>query len=251
MTYKEQQDFKIHALICTYNDLATLPLALDSVRDVCDSVIVADGAYKKYYEHFTKFNEAVKPWSTDGTLEILDIYRKRLPITLIPAPNGKPWRNQTEKRSAMLKAVPDKDWFVIVDSDEMLYGNVVQGVNDIMDSGCIAGFAPLYNVGCDVSGFMPFWHSRVFLKLPGMHYERKHWLLCDYANRVIEETYPVWGTNRFVLAHFKVFRHMRRLAPHQSYMLDMGKRGWQEPDTPAIMSESDYEDPEEAEVNML
>jgi hypothetical protein len=230
--------FKIHVLICTYNDHVLLPLALDSVRDVADSIIIADGAYTKYLEHFLRFDKSVKPWSTDGTLEMLKILQKDLPpIKLIETPNGKTWANQTAKRTALLDAVPDKDWFLILDSDEMFYGDVEGGVNEVMGSGCIAGCMPLFNPGLDMNGLIPVWHPRVFLKLPGMYYERKHWLLCDFAHRVIEHTYPLWMTNQCVLAHFKLFKHHRRMAPHMSYMLDMSKRGWQEPETNIIQSQ--------------
>jgi hypothetical protein len=137
--------------------------------------------------------------------------------------------------------VPDKDWFIILDSDEMLYGNVVGGVNEVMGSGCIAGCMPLFNPGLDINGIIPFWHPRIFLKLPGMYYERKHWLICDFADRVIENTYPLWMTNQCVMAHFKVFRNMRRLAPHMSYMLDMGKNGWVEPESKIFKTEREVE----------
>jgi len=237
--------FSIHALINTYNDHVSLPFALDSVRDVADSIIVADGAYKAYYKNYLKFDKKVKPWSTDGTLEMLDILQRDLPpIKLIECPDGKPWVNQVVKRTALLDAVPVKDWFLILDSDEMFYGDIVGGVNEIMSSGCIAGHVPLFNIGLDMSGLIPFWHPRVFLKLPGMHYERKHWFLCDFAHRVIEQSYPMWGTNRFVMAHFKMFRHHRRLAPHMSYMLDMGKSGWQEPQSRLFKSELEMEESE-------
>jgi len=106
-----------------------------------------------------------------------------------------------------------------------------------MGSGCIAGCMPLFNPGLAQNSMIPFWHPRIFLKLPDMYYERKHWLLCDFAHRVIENTYPLWMTNQCVLAHFKVFRNMRRLAPHMSYMLDMSKSGWQEPQTNLFKSE--------------
>ena len=238
-------EFKIHALINTYNDHVTLPLALDSVRDTVDSIIVADGAYTKYYRKYRAADKSAKPWSTDGTLGMLKVLQHNLPpITLIECPEGKPWVNQVVKRTALLDAVDVKDWFVILDCDEMFYGNLKAAVYEVMESGCIAGFTPLYNVGMSVTGLYPFWHPRIFLKLPGMHYERKHWLICDYAHRVIERTYPVWGTNRCVLAHFKVFRNMRRLAPHMSYMLDMGRDGWQEPHTPLLNEELAIEETE-------
>ena len=116
---------KIHALICAYNDYPTLPLALDSLRGNVDSIIIADGAYKKYYENFLKYDRAAKPWSTDGSLGIIKALEPILPPTkLIECPNGHPWTNQTVKRTALLNAVPEKDWFVILDSDEMFYGDL-------------------------------------------------------------------------------------------------------------------------------
>lgn len=236
----EDKPFQIHCLICTYNDHVSLPFALDSVRDCVDSIIVADGAYKLYYDTYRKQEKSAKPWSTDGTLEILKILSKDLPpMKLIETPQGKPWVNQVQKRTALIDAVPDKDWFLILDSDEMFYGDVVKGVDEVMTSGCISGRVPLYNVGLDISGFIPFWHPRIFLKLPGMHYERKHWLLCDFAHRVIEHDYPVWGTDAFVLTHFKVFRSHRRLAPHMSYMHHLSLGGWLEPKSEVFKMEKE------------
>lgn len=235
---------KIHALINIYNDHVILPLALDSVRDSVDSIIVADGAYKKYYRHYKRFDKKAQPWSTDGTLEILDVLSKKglPPLKIIECPDGKPWTNQTVKRTALLDAVPIKDWFIVLDSDEMLYGDVQGAVDEIMGSGCIAGCMPLFNPGMDMNALIAVWHPRIFLKLPDMYYERKHWLLCDFAHRVIEHTYPLWFTNQCVMAHFKVFKHHRRMAPHMSYMLDMSKQGWQEPQTSLFKSELETEE---------
>jgi len=236
----EEHPFNIHALICTYNDHVSLPFALDSVKDSVDSIIIADGAYKLYLKNYLRYDKTVKAWSTDGTLEMLSILSKDLPpIKLIECPNGKPWINQTQKRTALIDAVPPKDWFLILDSDEMFYGDITGGIDEVMSSGCIAGRVPLYNVGLDLSGMIPFWHPRIFLKLPGMHYERKHWFICDFANRIIEQEYPIWATDRFVLAHLKVFRHHRRMAPHMSYMLQLGVGGWLEPQSDMFRLESE------------
>jgi hypothetical protein len=235
------KEFQVHALINTYNDYPTLPLALDSVKDAVDTIIVADGAYSKYYRNYLKYDETVKPWSTDGTLQMLNVLQHNLPpIKLIECPDGKPWRNQTEKRTALLDAVPVKDWFLILDTDEMIYGNFDGGLHEVLGSGCIAGCMPLFNPGMGMNSLIPFWHPRIFLKLPDMYYERKHWLICDFAGRAIEHTYPLCMTNQCVLAHFKIFRHMRRMAPHMSYMLDMSKHGWQEPETKVFKSEKKF-----------
>jgi len=239
LQHDPDQCFQIHALVNTYNDHISLPFTLNSIRDVVDTIIVADGAYEAYYKTYRKFEKDAKPWSTDSTLQMLKIIPKLPPIKLIECPNHKPWKNQCVKRTALLDAVPSKDWFIIVDCDEMLFGDVTRGINEIMGSGCIAGRVPLYNVGLDVSGYVPFWHPRIFLKLPGMHYSRKHWLLCDFAERVIEMEYPVWTSDAFVLTHLKVLKHYRRLAPHQSYMNKMSTLGWLEPNAPQFKLEKE------------
>jgi len=218
-----------HALINVYNDHAILPLTLSSVKDHVDSIIIADGAYAKYYTAYRQHDPAAKPWSTDGTLEILKVIPHLPPIKLIECPDGEPWRNQCVKRTALLDAVPEGDWFIVLDSDEMLYGDVEGGLNEIMRSGCIVGTTPIYNPGLDVSAMKPYWHPRTFLKLDGMHYARKHWLLRDYAHRVVEVEYPVKWTDRFVLTHLKVFKDRGRLIPHMGYLHMMSIDGWLEP----------------------
>lgn len=242
---KDDTAFKIHAVISTYNDHISLPFTLDSVKDVVDNIIVADGAYKLYYDTYREFEPDAKPYSTDGTLEMLKIFKDLPPVQLIETPNGKPWLNQTVKRTALIDAVPDKDWFIILDSDEMLYsdqGGIMLGIYEIMQSGCIAGRVPLYNIGLDVSGMIPYWHPRIFLKFPGMHYDRKHWLLCDWAERVIEVDYPVHWTDRFVITHLRVLRHHRRIAPHMSYMMKLSDQGWLEPDEPTFKVEKELKE---------
>lgn len=221
----------VHATINLYNDYPTLPLCLNSLAPHVDSIIVCDGAYQKYYEVMLqdKNFEDAKPWSTDGSLEILKVIPKLPPIKLIECPDGKPWVNQCEKRTALVDAIPPGDWFIVIDSDEMLYGDPEYALNGIMNSGCIAGSFPIYNPGLDVGNMRPYWHPRVFLKLPGMHYSRKHWLLRDEHQRVIENEYPVHWTDEMVLTHLKVFRHGSRLNPHLGYMHMMSIDGWLEP----------------------
>jgi hypothetical protein len=221
---------QIHCLINVYNDYSTLPLAINSVSEIVDDVIVADGAYQLYFENFLKTNPNAKPWSTDGSLDIL----KSIPsikdrLKIIEAPDGKPWLNQCVKRTALLDAVPQGDWFIILDADEMLYGDPDVGLNHIMKSGCLAGSMPLYNPGLDVGGFWPYWHPRVFCKLNGMHYSRKHWNLRDEEHRVVENSYPVKWVDSMVLVHLKTFRGKGRLNPHLGYMHMMSLEGWMEP----------------------
>ncbi len=217
-----------HALINLYNDYSTLTMAIHSVKDHVDNIIIADGAYKKYFETYTKTVPTAKPWSTDGSIEITKAI-PNLPLKIIGCPNNEPWENQCVKRTALLQAVPQGDWFIVLDADEMLYGDPEYALNQIMRSGCLAGSVPLYNAGLDASTMVPYWHPRVFLKLNGMHYSRKHWNLRDEYGRVVESSYPVKWTDEMVLVHLKAFRGTGRLMPHLGYMHMMSLDGWMEP----------------------
>lgn len=213
-----------------YNDYSTLGLAVNSLKDHVDTIIVADGAYQRYYETYKQFEKDAKPWSTDGSLDILNVIPDvRTKLKVIECPDGEPWENQCVKRTALLNAVPEGDWFIIIDSDEMVYGDVPDALRHIKSSGCIAGSMPMYTPGLDAGQFWPSWHPRVFLKLDGMNYSRKHWNLRDEHNRVIEKSYPVQWTDFMVLVHLKVFRGGKRLLPHLGYMHMMSLDGWLEP----------------------
>jgi hypothetical protein len=218
-----------HLLLNIYNDYSTLGLAINSVKDYVDTIIVADGAYQKYYEVFKQSQPDAKPWSTDGSVEILqaipDIQGK---LKFLECPR-EGWENQCVKRTALLDAVPEGDWFIVLDSDECLYGEVADGLRHIKASGCLAGATPMYTPGLDAGQFYPMWHPRVFLKLKGMNYDRKHWNLRDNVGRVLESHYPVQWTDFMVLVHLKVFRGGKRLSPHLSYMQMMSLDGWLEP----------------------
>jgi len=221
-------DRQIHLLLNLYNDYSTLGLCINSVKDYVDYITVADGAYAKYFEEYKRFVKDAKPYSTDGSVEIL---------RAIPDIQGKlkfiehdgAWENQCVKRTALLDSVADGDWFIVLDSDELLHGDVGDALKHIRYSGCIAGSMPMYTPGLDAGGFWPLWHPRVFQKLPGMKYTRKHWNLSDRYNRIIEKSYPVQWTDRMVLVHLKVFRGGKRLYPHLSYMNMMSIDGWMEP----------------------
>ena len=131
--------FKIHVLINIYNDHVFLPLALSSVQYAADHIIVADGAYKQYYEEYIKYFPKAKPYSTDGSREMFDILKDLPSIKLIDPPNGEPWENQCVKRTALLDAVPEGDWFIILDSDEMIYGHLTDGMDEFVCQSIFGG----------------------------------------------------------------------------------------------------------------
>ncbi len=219
---------KIHILLNLYNDHTFLTAMLESVKNVADSIIVADGAYQLYYEHALEQNPNAKPYSTDGSLEIIQLLHNLPSTRIIKLPNNQPWTNQNAKRTALLEAVPIGDWFIIIDADQMLKGNVKEGLQTIMDSGCIAGRVPQYHAGLDEERLYTFDHPRIFKKVEGMHYRGTHWHLRDHYGRIIEGTYPMKWTDKFVFVHLKAFKDVEKLSMHQGYMDVMAKQGWLE-----------------------
>lgn len=198
---------------------------------MADRIIIADGAYDLYFKRYKEFNPDAQPYSTDGSLQIIQNF-KGLPETIyLHNPSGREatWQNQVVKRTALLDAVPEGDWFLILDADEMVMGDFQESMENIYDSGCIVASQPLYNPGTHMERVIPQWHPRVFKKLPNMHYRGTHWHLRDQYERIIEDKYPIFWTDKYALVHFKSFKDQTRLIPHQNYMVDLMQRGWQEP----------------------
>lgn len=218
---------KTVALINVYNDCQFIAACIESIKNHVDEIVIADGAYELYYRKFKQHHRWARPWSTDGTLEIIRALRDLPKLTIIRC--TKPWVNQVEKRTALLDHVKTGDWFIIIDADEMLLGDVETGMREIKASGCITARVPLVNLGADIDRLHYFWHPRIFRKEKGMHYELTHWHLRDYAGRIVETVYPVWWTQRFVMAHLKLLKRPGRLEAHQDYMMDLQAKGWLEP----------------------
>ena len=219
----------MYALLNLYNDRMFLGACLESLIDNVDHIIVADGAYRLYYEHFLKFDPHAKPYSNDGSLEMLKSFRDLPDLTIIKSPDGQLWENQIVKRTKLIDAVPEGDEFLIIDADEMLKGDFQEGVERWYDSGCIQCSFPLYHPGTEVERVVPKWHPRLFSKRPGMHYRGTHWHLRDQYGRIIEEKYPIFWTEIMQIIHFKPFKTKSRLIPHANYMNELGQQGWLEP----------------------
>jgi hypothetical protein len=220
---------KVHAVVNLYNDRTFIGGMLESLKDNVDTIIIADGAYKLYYENYVKSHPEAKPWTTDGSLQIINAFKDLPPVKIIECPDGQPWLNQCVKRTALIDAVPTGDWMIIIDADLMLIGNVDEGMFEIAESGCVVAGTPYYNPGLDEAWLRNFWHPWIYQKTEGMHYQGTHWHLRDKFNRIIEEVYPVYWTEKFVFVHFKAFKDYKRLGPHEDYMDLLSPQGWMEP----------------------
>lgn len=226
----------VKALINIYNDCQFVSACIESIKTHVDEIIVADGAYELYYRQYKQSFPDAKPWSTDGSIEIIKALSGLPSLTFLRC--KKPWTNQVVKRTALVDAVPDGEWFLQIDADEMLVGKVDEGFKEIMESGCIAGRVPLVNLGCDIERLHYFWHPRIWRKESGMHFALTHWQLRDKYGRIAEVYYPVWWTQHFVMVHFKPLKPIRRAEPHMKYMETLRNRGWIEPMQLEIQDES-------------
>ena len=220
---------KLHAVINLYNDRTFLTAALESIKDIVDSIIVVDGAYEAYLQNYKEFVPTANAWSTDGSLKILDAFVGKPEMRILKTQDEKTcWPTQLEKRNFLINQVPDGDCFLILDADEMLMGDVQEAMEKFYESGCFAAQMPLYTPGLHQDRIVPRWHPRVFIKKPGMHYKGTHWHLRDKFDRIIEEKYPLFWTDLMAIVHFKSFKDQTRLIPHQNYMASLAERGWTE-----------------------
>jgi len=217
----------ITALIKVYNEAQFISATLTSLKTHVKKIVIVDGAYQLYYETYREFDKNVKPWSTDGTLEIIQNLKGLPELHLIRC--RKPWLNQVVKLNKMLEQVEPDEWFFIIDGDEMVLGSFEKAAAEIMESGAIIGRIPLCNLGADIDRLHYFWHPRFFQMQEGMHYAGTHWHLRDYAGRVMESVYPVWWSQQCVIAHFKMLKVKERVVPHLHYMHKTKARGWLEP----------------------
>jgi len=156
---------KLHALINLYNDRTFLAETLESLVDFVDRIIVADGAYAFYYKYFKPFNLWAQPWSTDGSLEIIEGFRDKPDTVILRQLEGDCWVNQAVKRTALVDAVPDGDWFIIIDADEGLQGDKQEAMEEVYDSGCICASIPVYLAGIDIDRYYRDWHPKIFKKM--------------------------------------------------------------------------------------
>ena len=218
---------KITALVRSYNECQFISACIESIKHSVDQIIFADGAYELYYRNYKKYFPQAKPWSTDGTLEIIQSLKDLPDLKILRC--QKPYVNQLAMLNRLLDAVKTGRWFLLLDADEMVLGDLKTGFKEIKASGSIIGRAPLCTLGADADRLHYFWHPRVFKKQRGMKYSGTHWQLRDYAGRIMENSYPVWWTQHFVIAHLKLLKTHTRIRPHLSYMDRFRSRGYMEP----------------------
>ena len=123
----------MYACYIVYNNERTIRRSLKTVLPHVDKVIMVDGAFKDY-PHFY-------PFSTDRTHYIAKrmcgdklIWRKCsksqwFGLRLMP------WRTQIDKRNKYLKLIPKDTWFIVLDDDTYLTGEVGRELKFVEERG--------------------------------------------------------------------------------------------------------------------
>jgi len=178
----------MYVTYCIYNNEPTIRKSLESILPYVEKVIAVDGAYANFPHK--------EPQSTDGTKEIFhELCGDKL---IWVGCGGKPWPTQIGKRNEYVKRVPEGMWFLILDGDGVVKGEIKEGFKRAESSKhiCIGvkniNYQPIWdgsytNSGMHVYANIPrnAWNnlewmesqgvaSRLYRKTGNMKYEKKH-----------------------------------------------------------------------------
>ena len=101
----------IKAIIIFYNDTPEILERCFKSLEGKAEIIAIDGAFKDFPHS--------EPYSTDGCKELAINY------AIIYHGVNRSWENQTEKRNAAFQYLNDGDYFLVIDADEELIGDLV------------------------------------------------------------------------------------------------------------------------------
>ena len=175
----------IIACISAYQDAGFIDGAIKSCIGKVDRIIVVDGAYRGFPVYDA-------PWSTDGTVEIAE----SLGAEVIQC--YQIWESQEEKRNQYLIGEIG-DWYLIIDSDERLEGEITIGGFD--------GYKIRVEPG---TAFL-----RLIKHTPGLRYNGGHSVLFDDDGYIDPHQFPLMKS--CVLRHLKADRDGERKARKRMY----------------------------------
>lgn len=107
----------IQACMIFYNDTPQLmERALQAIRPAVDKIICIDGAFAEFPH--------VKPWSTDGCLDIAKAYADEV------VECKEPWKDQMTKRSRYFTLTDPNDYYLLYDTDELFRGTIPRNLGE-------------------------------------------------------------------------------------------------------------------------
>ena len=144
----------IQACVIFYNDGHSLIQdCLRSIKGKVDYIVSVDGP-------FAEFPHLSIP-SSDGSLEIAQNYSDMV------IGSTTPWINQAEKRNASLNQDFNPDYFLVIDTDEIFWGDLPP---ELWQDRYTINFEEHFSDGMVLHLPRP----RLFRNVPGLHYHLKH-----------------------------------------------------------------------------
>jgi hypothetical protein len=158
-----------------YNEVQWIDLAISSVVDEFDEIVIVEGAYQ------TTIKSGGSPRSNDGTLEVLDQYKQRENVTVIHE-NEADHCYQNNKALEILKE-KKVDWILIVDGDEVWEKNSLKIIKNYMAIGekrkIYQYWVHFYNFVNRFDQYINSRMRRVYKLTPGCEFllgnENMHW----------------------------------------------------------------------------
>ncbi len=189
----------IRACMNTYNDMSTIQLALESLQGHVDEIIAVDGPYSTFPGAYAD------PWSSDGTLEILEQYGVKIIGQGI-------YSNQMVKRQTYFDYCRPSDWAFVFDADEVLiHGKNLQNLDPDISPYWGCNIIQLYLHQDDYQVRDRF-RPRVFYMRDKLRYFNRHWTILNKENNDIM-AYPNYMSYPWIasLIHMNIFRSQKRL----------------------------------------
>ncbi len=144
----------LYAFIITYNDYPLIKKAVESLEDQVEKIIAVDGKYNEFpSDHL---------YSNDGTQEYLSGHPKVELHYLADV-------SEVEKRTYALKLCKEAKWFMFIDADEELVGQIKEPEADTVQ----IPHCPANRPGSIVH------RNRIFRNIEGLYFEHIHYWLKD------------------------------------------------------------------------
>ena len=156
-----------------YDEAEFIEQCIESLVDKVDRIICVDGAYARF--------EHKKPYSTDGTIEIIQRLQSKYgpKIELIGSETA--WKDEITKRNEYFKG-KEGDFYIVLDADEVLEGTL-DGLEQ-RDDWQIRLFR--------MDGVHPYLIYRIFKHREGIHYAGAHNALHIGSELMNSESLPIF-----------------------------------------------------------
>jgi len=159
------------ACIPFYNEAALIEFCLSSIDGLVDRIILIDGAWRR----FPRWNG--NRMSTDGTLEVIRRFNFTSKAEIYTGEGLPPWENSMHKRTRFFELCGPGDFLLYLDGNEVVAGGLPLDVKRLEED----RDAWKVKMWC-FNEETPAWPVRLYRWLPGLHFSRNHWTVCDWKD---------------------------------------------------------------------